>query len=221
MSTKRSYSDSCGVARALDLIGERWALLLIRDLLLGPKRFTDLRAGLPHIGPDVLSQRLRELEQAGLVVRETLPPPAASRVYRLTARGAALEPVVIELGRWGSEAPFPTTPGELSPDSLALALKTTFSPAAAGSLELTVALSLDGQPFQLRVAGGQLALARGTAVHPELTISAGTGALTQVLWHGRPLGDAVRSEEIAVTGSRRDVNRFLRTFVIPAGAGSK
>ena len=218
MPKRRSYSDPCGVARALDLIGERWALLVVRDLVLGPKRFTDLRAGLPHIGPDVLSQRLRELEHAGLVVRETLPPPAASRVYRLTPRGAALEPVILELGRWGSQAPFPAAHGELSPDSLALALKTTFNPAAAGSLELTVALSLDGEPFQVRVAGGQLALARGAAEQPALTITAGTGALTQVLWHGRPLDDAVRAEEIAVTGPRRDAKHFLRTFVIPAGA---
>jgi DNA-binding HxlR family transcriptional regulator len=218
MPKKRSYSDPCGVARALDLIGERWALLVVRDLVLGPKRFTDLRAGLPHIGPDVLSQRLRELEQAGLVVRETLAPPAASRVYRLTTRGAALEPVILELGRWGSQAPFPAAHGELRPDSLALALKTTFSPAAAGSLELTVALVLDWQPFHVRVAGGQLTLARGAAEHPELTITASTSVLTRVLWHGRPLDDAVRTEEIAVTGPRRDAKRFLRAFVIPAGA---
>ncbi len=221
MAKKRSYSDPCGVARALDLVGERWALLVVRDLLLGPKRFTDLRAGLPHIGPDVLSQRLRELEEGGLVVRDTLAPPAGSRVYRLTARGAALEPVVLELGRWGSQAPFPAAHGELSPDSLALALKTTFSPAAAGSLALTVALDLDGQRFAIRVADGQLALARGGTEHPDLTITADTGALTRVLWHGRALDDAIRAAEIIVDGRRRDALRFLRAFVIPADAGSR
>ena len=220
MPKKRSYSDPCGVARALDLVGERWALLVVRDLMLGPKRFTDLRAGLPHIGPDILSQRLRELEEAGLVVRDTLAPPAGSRVYRLTPRGAALEPVVVELGRWGSQAPFPSEHGELSPDSLALALKTTFSPAAAGSLALTVALDVDGQRFAIRVADGQLALARGTTEHPDLTITAETGALTRVLWHGRPLDDALRAEEITIGGRRRDALRFLRVFVIAAGAGS-
>lgn len=219
MPKKRSYADPCGVARALDLVGERWALLVVRDLLLGPKRFTDLRASLPHIGPDVLSQRLRELEEAGLVVRDALAPPAASRVYRLTPRGAALEPVVLELGRWGSQAPFPSEHGELSPDSLALALKTTFSPAAAGSLALTVALNVDGQLFAIRVADGQLALVRGTAEHPDLTITADTGALTRVLWHGRPLDDAMRTEQIIIDGRRRDALRFLRVFVIPAGAG--
>jgi len=220
MPKKRSYSDPCGVARALDLVGERWALLVIRDLLLGPKRFTDLRASLPHIGPDVLSQRLRELEEAGLVLRDTLAPPAASRVYRLTPRGAALEPVVLELGRWGSQAPFPSAHGELSADSLALALKTTFSPAAADSLALKVALDVDEQQFAIRVADGQLALARGTTEHPDLTIAADSAALTRVLWHGRPLDDALRAEEIIIGGRRRDALRFLRVFVIPAGAGS-
>src|SRR6478752_3359491 len=107
MATKRSYGEACRFAHALDLVGERWALLVVRELLLGPKRFTDLRAGLPQVGPDVLSQRLRELEGAGLVARRTLDPPAPAKVYELTPRGAQLEPVILELGRFGSAAPFP------------------------------------------------------------------------------------------------------------------
>src|SRR3954465_13346312 len=103
----RTYGDRCGVARALDVVGERWALLVVRELLLGPKRFTDLRAGLPHVSPDVLAQRLRELEDAEGGVRPPLDPPAGSRVYELTPRGRELEPVVLALGRWGSAAPFP------------------------------------------------------------------------------------------------------------------
>src|SRR3954463_5634306 len=106
----RTYGDRCGVARALDVVGERWALLVVRELLLGPKRFTDLRAGLPHVSADVLTQRLKELEQAGVWRRGTLPPPAGSRIYELTERGRELEPIVISLGRWGSVAPFP--PGD-------------------------------------------------------------------------------------------------------------
>src|SRR4051812_7963315 len=107
MAAKRTYGDRCGVARALDVVGERWALLVVRELLLGPKRFTDLRAGLPHVSPDVLAQRLRQLEQADVVRRGTLPPPAGSRIYELTERGRRLEPVVLELGRWGSLGPLP------------------------------------------------------------------------------------------------------------------
>src|ERR671924_23795 len=100
MPMRRTYGDRCGVARALDLVGERWALLVVRELLLGPKRFTDLRSGLPHVSPDVLSQRLRELEEAGIVRRGKLPAPAGSRIYELTERGRQLEPVILELGRF-------------------------------------------------------------------------------------------------------------------------
>src|SRR5438132_5728083 len=128
MASKRTYGDRCGVARALDLVGDRWALLVVRELLLGPKRFTDLRDGLPHLGPDVLSQRLRELEQAGIVHRHKLARPAASRVYELTARGHELEPVVLGLGRWGSRAPLPAQGAVFGPDSVMLALKTLFAP---------------------------------------------------------------------------------------------
>src|SRR5271167_1726439 len=96
----RTYHQICPVARALDVIGERWALLVVRELLLGPKRFTDLRAGMPNLSPDVLSQRLRELEQAGVLRRDRLPPPIASQVYELTDWGRELEPVVLGLGRW-------------------------------------------------------------------------------------------------------------------------
>src|SRR3954453_5164333 len=107
MAGTRTYGDACGVARALDVIGDRWALLVVRELLLGPKRFTDLRAGLPGVGPDVLAQRLRDLEEAGAVERRVLAPPAGSKVYELTDRGRDLEPVILALGRWGSVARFP------------------------------------------------------------------------------------------------------------------
>src|SRR4051794_33882868 len=106
-TTPRTYGDRCGIARALDAVGERWALLVVRELLLGPKRFTDLRAGLPGASPNVLAQRLRQLGGAGIVGRQTLPPPAAAQVYGLTGRGAALEPVILALGRWGAEAALP------------------------------------------------------------------------------------------------------------------
>src|SRR5512132_3236076 len=122
-TTKRTYGDRCGVARALDLVGERWALLVVRELLLGPKRFTDLRAGLPHVGPDVLAQRLRELEGAGIVRRATLPPPAGSRVYELTERGRQLEEVVVALGRFGSVAPFLPGDAQIGGDAVVIALK--------------------------------------------------------------------------------------------------
>jgi DNA-binding HxlR family transcriptional regulator len=216
MAKKRSYADSCGIARALDLVGERWALLVVRELLLGPKRFTDLRAGLPHLGPDVLSQRLRELEQAGILRRRTLAPPAASKVYELTPRGAALEPVILALGRWGSGAPFPATPGELSVDAFAVALKTVFDPDAVGGLETTIALRLSGQSFVARIADGRLELTRGEPAAPDAILTGDPATLTAVLWHGRSLEQALRSQEAAIEGSRELAVGFLSSFRVPA-----
>jgi len=105
MPAKRTYGDACGMARALDLVGERWALMVVRELLFGPKRFTDLRQGLPRLSADVLTQRLRDLEEGDVVRRRTLPPPAASQVYELTPKGEQLEPVIVALGRWVGPTP--------------------------------------------------------------------------------------------------------------------
>src|SRR6202011_1536602 len=119
MTTKRSYDDGCAGAHALDLVGERWALLIVRELLLGPKRFTDLRAGLPGISPNVLTQRLDELERTAIVQRRKLPTPAAAWVYELTDWGLQLESVVMALGRWAARSPFLPQAG-LNTDSLIL-----------------------------------------------------------------------------------------------------
>src|SRR3954465_13630044 len=110
MATMRTYGDGCAIARALDVVGERWALLVVRELLLGPKRFTDLKRGLPNSSPNVLSERLRELERSGVVKRGKLPPPAGSQVYELTDWGRELEGIVVSLGRWASRSPSP--PGD-------------------------------------------------------------------------------------------------------------
>jgi DNA-binding HxlR family transcriptional regulator len=217
MANKRKYGDRCGIARALDLVGERWALLVVRELLLGPKRFTDLRAGLPHVSPDVLSQRLRELEGDGIVQRRTLAPPAGSRVYELTDRGMELEPVILALGRWGSGAPFPPGDARLGVDSAILALRTLFDPAAADGLDARYELRLGEQRFNARVADGRLEVARGSADDPDASIDTDTGTLSALLWHGRRLPEALRARDIAIEGSRPAVERFLRLFPLPAG----
>jgi DNA-binding HxlR family transcriptional regulator len=203
----RTYGDRCGVARALDLVGERWALLVVRELLLGPKRFTDLRAGLPQVGPDVLSQRLRELESAGLLARRTLTPPVAAKVYELTARGAQLEPVILELGRFGSVAPFPDGDPAFGPDALALALKTLYQPGGRSTI---VTLRLAGQDFHARTGGDELELARGAAQAPDAVIEAEPGPLAAVLWHG------AGATGITITGDRRAAARFLKRFPLPS-----
>jgi DNA-binding HxlR family transcriptional regulator len=206
----RTYGDPCGIARALDLVGERWALLIVRELLLGPKRFTDLRAGLPHVGPDMLAQRLRELEQAGVVRRGKLPPPAGARVYELTDWGRRLEPVVLALGRWGSQAPFPADRGELGVDSMVLALKTVFDPGRADGLRGSVfELRLGEDTFTLRVGQHTLDASRGPAPDPAATITTDSGTLQQILWHGH-------SGELDIDGDRQAGEQFLTLFPIPS-----
>lgn len=213
MAGKRTYGDPCGVARALDVIGERWALLVVRELLLGPKRFTDLRAGMPNLSPDVLSQRLRELEQAGVVRRSSLPPPAGSRVYELSDWGRELEPVVLGLGRWASRrAPFPSGDAALGVDSLMLALKTLYHPGRADGLAgRSFELRLGDQWFEARPDDRGLEVARGGATDPAATISADPGTLEQILWHGQPLTTA----DVAITGDRQAAERFLAMFPLP------
>lgn len=208
----RTYGDPCGIARALDLVGERWALLVVRELLLGPKRFTDLRAGLPHVGPDMLAQRLRELKQSGVVQRAKLPPPAGARVYELTDRGRRLEPVVLALGRWGSQAPFPPERGSLGVDSMVLALKTVFDPGRAQAMRgQTFELRLGDSAFALRVDEATLQAARGPATDPVATIATEPGVLQDVLWHDR----AMHPGELDIDGDRRAGEQFLTLFPIP------
>jgi DNA-binding HxlR family transcriptional regulator len=214
-TTKRTYGDRCGVARALDLVGERWALLVVRELLLGPKRFTDLRAGLPHVGPDVLAQRLRELEQAEIVRRATLPPPAGSRVYELTERGRELEPVVLALGRFGSVAPFPTGDARIGVDAVVIALKTLFDPGAADGHAGSYELRLTDQRFRIEVADGAIAIARGEAPGSDAVIDTDPGTLAAVLWHGRGLDAARRAGDLTIEGDRRAAARLLTLFPLP------
>lgn len=135
-------------------------MLVVRELLLGPKRFTDLRAGLPNLGPDVLAQRLRDLETAGIIRRRKLPPPAGSRVYELTERGADLEPVLVALGRWGSSVPLGDTPAELSPDALAVALMSMFDREAAADLHGRYRIVLGEHTFSVVVQRGEIEVAR-------------------------------------------------------------
>ncbi len=189
----RSYEDACAAAHALDLIGERWALLVVRELLLGPKRFTDLRAGLPGISPNVLAQRLRELEGAGIVRRRKLPRPAASRVYELSDWGEELEPVIISLGRWGARSPFRPRDAGLSVDSLILSFRTMFDPQAAEGLEASYELRLGEESFRVEVANGNFETARGTTDRPDAIVEADPGTPAALVYEGCNLAEALRS----------------------------
>lgn len=212
MAVNRTYRDACRFAHALDLVGERWALLVVRELLLGPKRFTDLRAGLPHASPNVLSQRLRELERAGIVLRRKLGPPAGSWVYELTDWGLELEPIVAQLGRWGDRSPFPPREVEIGTDAAVLALRALFDSDAAAGVNATYELRIGDERFRVGVADGQITLARGEAEMPDATIEAAPHTLAMLLAHQRSLGEALRSGEVAIDGGRRSVARFLDLF---------
>lgn len=222
MPDRRTYGDSCGIARALDLTGERWALLIVRELLLGPKRFTDLRAGLAGVSTDVLAQRLRELEGQGLVGRRKLPPPGAARVYELTPRGAELEPVLLALGRWGSRVPLPPDSTALSPDGLAVALKTMFAgpDARDGSDggdggeggERRYQLRLGEHAFAVRARAAGLDIDRGELAPPVTTISTDPATLTGLLWHGDTLEAALAHGMVEIDGPRSEVVHFLTLF---------
>jgi DNA-binding HxlR family transcriptional regulator len=212
MATMRTYGDGCGIAHALDLVGERWALLVVRELLLGPKRFTDLRAGLPNASPNVLSQRLRELEQATIVRRRKLPPPAGSSVYELTDWGRELETVLQMLGLWAMQSPSFPHGAPVGVDSVILAIRTFFDAEAATGLEARFELRLAEHTFHVVIADGRMELGRGPAGAPDTVIATDAGTLSSVLWEGRELDDALRAGDLEITGEPHLAARFVTLF---------
>jgi DNA-binding HxlR family transcriptional regulator len=220
MASMRTYDDACAAAHALDLIGERWALLVVRELLLGPKRFTDLRTGLPGASPNVLAQRLRELERARVVRRRKLPPPAASRVYELTEWGEQLEPVIISLGRWGARSPSRPREAKLGIDSLILSLRTMFDPLAAEDLKASYELRLGDDRFRAEIADGRFEIFRGEAEQPAAIIETEAGTLATLVYGDRELAEAVSSGDVKIEGDESVVARFLTLFPLPQPAAT-
>jgi DNA-binding HxlR family transcriptional regulator len=212
MARTRRKLDGCGIAHASDLLGQRWALIVVRELLLGPKRFTDLRAGIPDISPNVLGQRLRELEETGIVQRRKLAPPAAAQVYELTEWGRELEPAILSLGRWASGSPSFPVGAEMGPDSLVLALKTAFDPAKAEGVDATYEVVLEEVPFKIAVEGGRFDAARGEAERPDATIRSDPGAIAGIVFGGKPLGNGIESGAVEIDGSRSAARALFRAL---------
>jgi DNA-binding HxlR family transcriptional regulator len=210
----RRYDDGCAAAHALDLVGERWALLVVRELLLGPKRFSDLRSDLPGISPNVLSQRLRDLENIGVVTRAQLPPPAASRVYQLSDWGRGLEPVLQQLGRWGARSPS-RPQAAISLATLVTAMKTMFSPEAAGGVSIHVALRIGLERFQVHVADGALAVQRGVPAQADVALTADVQTLGGLLFGGLPLALAQEQQLVQVEGDLARAEQFRSFFQMP------
>lgn len=218
MAARRDYFDGCAAAHALDLVGERWALLVVRELMLGPKRFTDLRTGLPHASPNVLSQRLRELEDAGVLRRRRLPPPAASAVYELTGWGLELEPVLQTLGRWAARSLVsrpPDTEVHIGVDSFVLSLRTMFRPERAEGVDVTVQLVLSDQPFRMHVADGALEIERGEVHGADAVLRSAPEVFAGVVYRGLPLSEAVADGVLELSGDRAAVETIVGCFPLP------
>jgi DNA-binding HxlR family transcriptional regulator len=217
MAAKRTYGDACRFAHALDLVGERWALLIVRELLLGPKRFTDLRAGLPHASTNILSERLRGLEQNAIVRKRKLPPPFGSTVYELTEWGRELEPIVTRLGAWGARSPVPPDAGEIGVDSIVLALRSLFDPEAAGGLQAHYELRIGEERFDVAIADGELALNRGESTGPEARLAVPDApTLAAILTAQLEIDAALASGDLQIeAGGKATAKRFLRLFPMP------
>jgi DNA-binding HxlR family transcriptional regulator len=213
--SKRTFGQYCGLAHALELVGERWALLIVRDLLRGPKRFTDLRQGLPRIPTNVLSARLKELEESGVVQRRALPRPTGGVGYELTEYGRELEGVVLALGLWGARTMGePSLDDTLNADSLLLGLQATFRPDAARELRASYELHVGELVVHARVDRGELETGEGPLADPDLVVET-TGPLKPLLSGELDPKDAIASGLVRVRGKRALLGRFVDVFQIP------
>lgn len=209
---KRRYDDACGTAHGLELIGERWALLVLRELMLGARRFSDLRADLPGISANVLTQRLTELEDRGLVRRKKLPPPASSNVYEATEWGLEAEPIVQVLGRWAARSPMhdPTMP--ISATSIMLSLKTMADEKRAKGFEARIGFRFGEERFVGRMRKGRFKVARAEPVDTDFTFTGTPPQLAAVIYGGAPL------DSIGFDGDAGLARKFVTLFPLPPKA---
>ena len=215
----REYGQHCGLAHALDLIGGRWALLIVRDLLTGPKRFKQLQEGLPGIPTNVLTDRLRELAEAGIVQRNVEAGPRGAVVYALTAYGLELEPTVLTLGRWGASSLGPAQEGEFIPvSSLVLALRAAFRPQHARGPKRLYELVIDGTSIRVGVKSGHATVPDASAAPADVVIEAEALDFSELLLGRLDVDTARRSKRVRIDGDVADVRRFFELFQLPAHA---
>ena len=215
----RRYHDACGAAHGLDLIGERWALLVIRELMMGPRRFSDLRKDLCGISANVLTQRLEGLEASGIVQRRKLPPPASVQVYELTDWGYEIKPVFMVLGRWAARSPLhdPTLP--ISAVSIMQSFETMYDPARAGDATMTLGFVLDEDRMVVRVAGGQIETRRGEPDEAEVVVRAAPPVVAAAVYGKVPLAALEGEGAMTIDGDRDLFARFIDFFHLPEKAG--
>jgi DNA-binding HxlR family transcriptional regulator len=206
---KRRYDDACGLAHALELIGERWALLVMRELMFGARRFSELKADLPGISANVLTQRLTELEARGLVRKTRLPPPASVQVYEATEWGLEAAPVLGTLGKWAARSPLhdPTLP--ISHVSVMMSMQTMIDPERAKGIAARLGFRLGGAAYVAALRDGRLDVERREPDGCDLTFTATPAQLAALLYGGAPL------EPVAVDGDRDLARRYVSFFPLP------
>lgn len=211
----RWYEDACGTAFAMELVGERWSLLVVRELLLGPLRFSDLRRALNGISAKVLTERLESLERAGAVTRRTLPPPSPAQVYELTEWGYMAEPAIQELGRWAAMSPLhdPTLP--LSPVSLMISFRTMIDRARAAGMECTVGFDIGGYTVLSTVTGGYIHHRRGPIEGADIVFRAPAAPLLAAVFYVKLPWRRLADQGVAVEGDEALVERFVDLFHLP------
>ncbi|HYD26789.1 helix-turn-helix domain-containing protein [Brevundimonas sp.] len=213
----RRYEDACGTALGLEILGERWALLVVRELMLGPKRFGDLRASLRGLSANVLTQRLEGLEAAGVLVKRRLPPPASVQVYELTPWGLEAEPIIQAMGRWAARSPDHDATLPLSPVGLMLSFRTMFDAGKAGATRTVLGFRFGAESFVVRVADGALTAARAEPAGAEAVVT-GSPEGVAALVYGDEAGLAARMAQLTVEGDAGALVRFTRWFELPPKA---
>ncbi|GIK42896.1 MAG: HxlR family transcriptional regulator [Chloroflexota bacterium] len=216
----RSYNQYCGLAYALDIVGERWTLLIIRELMAGPRRFKDLINGLPDISTNLLAERLKHLEQQGLLCRRVLPPPAGSTVYELTTVGKALEKTLLELGKWGSQFVPPSSEGAalLPVGSYALTLKTFFRPELAQGVHETYELHVGYEVLQVQINEGELDVRQGETLKPDVVFRTNIASYLGLLQRQIQPEEAIARGLIRVEGDPGALSRFLDICGLPGSS---
>ena len=211
-SGPRRYGQACTLAHALDLVGERWALLVVRELLLGPKRFTDLQAGMPGVSRNVISQRLRELQDCGVIAHQKLGPPTRAWVYELTEWGRELEPALVHLARWGSRSPLYDPALPVSVDAVALALRSRFSPSRDGALGATYLLDFGEDRVTVSVKNKELTLTRGQHRQPDVTVTGNAHTIGALIGHHHTRESLEAEGSLTVNGDQTLLDRLLATL---------
>lgn len=214
-SAKRRYEDACAAAHALDLLGERWALLVVRELMIGPKRFSDIRDSLPGISANVLTQRLEGLEAVGVVTRRRLPPPASAQVYELTPWGYEAEPIFQTLGRWAARSPLhdPTLP--FSAASFILSLRTMFEPQRAANINRNVGLRMGDECFLATLSGGRMEIRRDDVTGADVTFEGAPPVLAAVIYGQEPIPILEANGVLRLEGDRSFAQQFITFFPLP------